>query len=100
MSRGEGRTALALLLLLSGHPRASGEVLEPTPDPTQRCHNALAACDIVIKAQDTQIVLLKDGIRAYKGKLDAGSSEIPAFIWVLGGIVVGVMAGGLLRGYR
>lgn len=96
--RAGGRLLLIASLLLPAYstPARSDQVEADPATILPLCINALSMCDAVVKAQDGQIGVLKDGMAQWRAK---AVSEEPGFFeqhWL--GLVLGGLATGFIIG--
>lgn len=82
------RVLTVLFLLSLSSPARSDQSLLP------KCQSALSACDLLVKAQATEIDVLNDSIKQWKKQAEAAAPSSPI---VLVSAVSGA-AGGLLTG--
>lgn len=55
-----------------------------------KCDEALSACQVLVKDQDTAIVHLKEGVKELENRLDKDTAPlVPWWGWSLVGFVIG-----------
>lgn len=75
----------------------------PCAELLPKCQSALSACDDLTKAQDAQVIVLRDSVKQWKKQAQGPTLEVPLVVWTalagaVGGGVGGQVAGGSLAG--